>query len=677
MPTARFVAGRTGVRDAEKLPFLHPQQPPSGRGIFGGYISGGGRDKRKAMARLQTKPDEPLTTLANFARATRRQNKEFSAEIHPLSGRVMAMQRGGRHGVGVGAPISRARSAAERLAARSSNPVVQERADRLAREGAAGPRRIQAHNHPKSDTVHRTMPSAQDTRLASNMRDRTQNVVVSQRRDPQGRGGKNTSAVWHGPAGEPNPKDLQRQMRRDISTLPTSILNEERATGKQRAAVGVSRAARRVASRATGGRVSTDYDTSFAAAHGGRKVLEGKTGYYSRQTYLKRDEKGHPVAGRALQLLGVSGVATAAGANRITRSGGAALRRVADVGEAELKALKDDARRRTAQAGRSGGKQVYARPEGMTKPAARRQRKAGERAQLKETQRQVNAVREMAGRVDSRRTVERLTAGGLSVGLPSVYLGDRIATAKRDRRDVDRQYAGAAAGVGAHQAAVYGTKGVDRKIAERIKADPKAQAEWEAHRAKHGNPGVGDPRNKAMMRDYPRSLPGARWKRGMSRFGAGKTGLAVAGGSGAVGAAAATPRRKETKAARDVEVGYRTVQTDPMRVGEAALGAALLGWSVPRHRFVGALVDHGVYEAERRGGGVAARRAYITGTGFASTARELSGQGAKVARKIPKVSSVVDKIPVKARPTVATAIGGILLSNARPVRREHFTPAGR
>jgi hypothetical protein len=154
-----------------------------------------------------------------------------------------------------------------------------------------------------------------------------------------------------------------------------------------------------------------------------------------------------------------------------------------------------------------------------------------------------------------------LLTAGFATGVPNIWLGSRKAVEKADKHDVDAFMAGALAGAGAYHGGLYATKRVDRKLAARVKAGPDFQATERAHRKTHGlkgNPRIGDARWKAYHRTYPKSttlpkgaegptrpMPGARWKRSLSRLQAGKTQVAItAGVAGATGLAGAKLNRK-------------------------------------------------------------------------------------------------------------------------------------
>lgn len=654
MPRAGFVVGRTGVaRSTDKLPFLHPAQPSAARGIFGpvGHMEGAGR--AEAMRRMSA-PDQPISTVANFARATRRQRKEFGATVHPLSGRMMSLQRGEEFGTNVeGKPMTRTRYRAERLAARSQNPEVARRAQNVAEGANPGPRPIQVHSHPSSAStkLRRQMPSATDLIGPTQGRGsgRFQNVVVTQRREGAGRGGKNTSAVWSGPVPGRRTGRLERgdALRRDLGTQDKAFQDTVGMSPAVRRAAVVSRGVRRLQRAA--GRVEADYDADVARRYGGRQAARASRGgakdpvpMYVRQNYLKRD------AGRL----------------------------------AEDEAYEDQL---------------------LTRRKARAQRNA--------TLRKITL--DVPGRLlhaDKRKLGLAALAGGGS-GTTAYVITDRRETkAARDDKRRGRQAAAAVAsgGVaqGVYQGAAYGTGAYTRrrtghnlKDAEQARGNRdlhpslRSPEAWTAHHDKRKAHLKDAPDFKTAYRTFPRELKYSLAERVQGFTHGGKTGTAIGTaltiGAAGAGAAKAKPRRvsKPESAKRDTrgprvvapqgaQVGYRTVETDPLRVGEGAVGAALLGWGLPRHSALASVLDHAVYEAERRGGGAGARRAYVRGSGWMSSARDLTGSGAKAARRSKTVAGVVDRIPVKARPAVATAIGGILLSNARPVRREHFTPVG-
>lgn len=146
-------------------------------------------------------------TLSRLGRATRRQNKEFSAIVHPLSGRVMDMRRGnaGSVGMGVGrvAAAGRPRSRMAELAENAKNPVVRERAKANLmgeNKNLTGPQAVLVHNHPRFDHHYgtkgkhavRSYPSTPDRMFAAAMPN-SRHVVLSHA--PDGPAGRKTKAV--------------------------------------------------------------------------------------------------------------------------------------------------------------------------------------------------------------------------------------------------------------------------------------------------------------------------------------------------------------------------------------------------------------------------------------------------------------------------------------------------
>lgn len=146
-------------------------------------------------------------TIGRLGRATRRQNKEFSAVVHPLSGRILDMRRGnsGAVGYGVGAVASSTKSRARmaRLADKAKNPEVRERATANLmgqNKHLVGPQGVLVHNHPSFKTHYgvkgrhgtRSYPSSQDRMVAGGIPG-SRHVVLSHA--PNGPGGRKTKAV--------------------------------------------------------------------------------------------------------------------------------------------------------------------------------------------------------------------------------------------------------------------------------------------------------------------------------------------------------------------------------------------------------------------------------------------------------------------------------------------------
>jgi hypothetical protein len=252
------------------------------------------------------------------------------------------------------------------------------------------------------------------------------------------------------------------------------------------------------------------------------------------------------VVSRDEALLGYGAVATssAVGANRMADT---ANRR---------KRLRDGVRVREAEQRLAGARSAPRTPpppggwrangEGLQRGAARRKARAGQAQRVKQAAGQVSDLRaELKRPAMGRKAVGRVTAGGLSTGLPALWLGARERVKKATTAEVDRYAAGGLVGGGAYQAGVYGSKRIDRKINAKVAASTKLRDRYAAHKQTHGNPTqAGDPRWKGMFRSYPRDLPGWQFKRAMGYAGAGKTGVAMTGGAALAGGTVANNKLK-------------------------------------------------------------------------------------------------------------------------------------
>lgn len=130
------------------LPFLHPKREP-GSELTNNLLGTMARDNRPPPRILRAlSGDTPTETLRRFGRATSAQNKEFSARVHPLSGRMETLKAGDESGVGMMRPYSRTAERAKEFAERTKNPEYRNRAKKIAEGEVIGPKRIEVHNHP-------------------------------------------------------------------------------------------------------------------------------------------------------------------------------------------------------------------------------------------------------------------------------------------------------------------------------------------------------------------------------------------------------------------------------------------------------------------------------------------------------------------------------------------------
>lgn len=214
----------------KKIPFMLPKAPPAnstkvlgqqqdwqsglatgatqkkaakrGKSVYD-LIPQGPRADDKVKAKLSGA--DPSETLSRIGRATRRQNKEFHAQVHPISGRVKAMVRGDHTSTHFPSPKpTKARERLAEMAETARNPQVRDRALKAATnqsEKTAGPKPLYVHNHPENPggkaKLKRAYPSAADTQAQNLFPGGFKGAVVSRADAP--RGGKKTKVVYFGP----------------------------------------------------------------------------------------------------------------------------------------------------------------------------------------------------------------------------------------------------------------------------------------------------------------------------------------------------------------------------------------------------------------------------------------------------------------------------------------------
>lgn len=148
-----------------------------------------------------------------------------------------------------------------------------------------------------------------------------------------------------------------------------------------------------------------------------------------------------------------------------------------------------------------------------------------------------------------------MITAGFGTGVPMVWHGARnVVEKKADKHDVDGGMAGALTGIGAWQAGLYSTKGIDRKIERNIADDLKMTAKVRQHRKNVGlpnNAAKGDTRWLKYHRTFPKDVPGWKWKRTLSYLHGGKSQIAVSGAVGAASGAAGVALNRKIDPKKD------------------------------------------------------------------------------------------------------------------------------
>ena len=193
---------------------------------------------------------------------------------------------------------------------------------------------------------------------------------------------------------------------------------------------------------------------------------------------------------------------------------------------------------------------VIGDPVTRTVPGASRGAKEQAKAKTRAAQGQVNAVNERANRAkrairvaSGGKTRGALITAGFAAAAPNVWLGSRkVVEKKADQHDVDAFMGGALGTAGAYHGGLYATKKIDRRIENNIAADPDATKRVRDNKKKYGvpkNASKGDRRWLAHHRNFPKGVPGSKFKRAMSYAHGGKSQVAITGGLAALGGLAA------------------------------------------------------------------------------------------------------------------------------------------
>ena len=194
--------------------------------------------------------------------------------------------------------------------------------------------------------------------------------------------------------------------------------------------------------------------------------------------------------------------------------------------------------------------------EGMSAPARRRASMAPQRAARKAAQPKINAIAHET-KLLTRRMPDKVRApllvAGMGGGTLAAWHGSRDLAKSLRRRDVDAGFAGGIVGAALPQAVAYGSKPIDdridahqKKISDRmdVQGAPGERSPRDIlneHRKRVGlprNAEAGHPAWPRFFAEYPKGVPGWRFKRGMARVVSGRSGTAVKLGSVAAGAAA-------------------------------------------------------------------------------------------------------------------------------------------
>ena len=153
--------------------------------------------------------------------------------------------------------------------------------------------------------------------------------------------------------------------------------------------------------------------------------------------------------------------------------------------------------------------------------------------------RRANKTRRVLRSATGGKTRSALVAAGYATAIPTVWLGShKIVEKAVDTRDVDSFMVGALATGGAYHGGLYATKRVDRRIDLNIANSPHLKETLAQHKRNVGLPKhtpAGDPRWLKYNREYPKSIPGWKWKRTLSRLHGGKSQIAISGTAAAIG----------------------------------------------------------------------------------------------------------------------------------------------
>ena len=322
----------------KKIPTLHPKAPPYSIVRYGnqaqkfnedatsGNLAAKAAKRGKHFADFVPRGPEANArelkglsgntaheTVRRFGRATRHQDKEFQAVVHPLSGRMTALARGDQTGVNIPNPELRRTSKRRmiELAETSKNPKVKERATRNVQgmnPNIAGPNLLHVHNHPqhiphgnKGKVAHldRGHPSAADTGVVG-MKPNFKGAVITHKPGP--RGSKKTHVTFFGRGPdklknaakgganrpiEPDPAGQQKRADMDMATQPKDLpLRAQQGFGRRRIG-SLTQGAQKDARKRMGQQKNIGWDNWMRSKTRSPKQATS-SGIHTRETMMKR-----------------------------------------------------------------------------------------------------------------------------------------------------------------------------------------------------------------------------------------------------------------------------------------------------------------------------------------------------------------------------------------------------
>ena len=326
----------------KKIPTLHPKAPPYSIVRYGnqaqkfnedatsGGLAAKAAKRGKHFADFIPRGPEANTrelkglsgntaheTVRRFGRATRHQDKEFQAIVHPLSGRMTALARGDHTGVNIPNPEFRRKSKRRmiELSETAKSPKVRERATHNIagmNSNLAGPNLLHVHNHPqhiphgnKGEVAHlsRGYPSAADTGVV-NARPNFKGAVVTHK--PGARGSKQTHVTFFGrgpdklksatKGGTKNggkhptrrdPEASQKMAAMDMATQPSNLpLRAQQGFGRRRIG-SLTRDGQRQARKAVGQQKNLGWDDWLRSKTKSPKQATS-SGIHTSETMMKR-----------------------------------------------------------------------------------------------------------------------------------------------------------------------------------------------------------------------------------------------------------------------------------------------------------------------------------------------------------------------------------------------------
>lgn len=303
LPTRVTVRGQ----GPQRKPFLHPdarpmKSPPETLMRMSERLSsdkkptdqlravravGGPKAPKKVLDALSGK--DYGDTMSRLGRATRRQNKEFSAQVHPLSGRVIDMRRGGAVSTIHGGHLPRrSQKRLAEITETGSTQAVRDRAGKTlmrANPATKGPTPVAVHTHPtfgEGKGAHtRHYPSGADVEAAAQQRDAAHAVITHQ---PGPRGSKKTKVVTTRAVKDHTAWTLPSLAAHDNKTVTPGLIAHTSRGDKQLANF---LAESRKASRGNSKRV-VSYDTYLKRKTATPKAAK-KSGFHTREQLYKSE----------------------------------------------------------------------------------------------------------------------------------------------------------------------------------------------------------------------------------------------------------------------------------------------------------------------------------------------------------------------------------------------------